>query len=275
MENLNFSLNKDDVKSPTEAIERILRIFKILRKDCPWDKKQTIETLRILTLEEVYELSDAILKKDYEEIEKELGDILLHIIFYAEICSEEKKFDIVDVVNSICNKLINRHPHIFGDINVNSVEEVKQNWEKIKLTEGKKTSVLSGVPSGLPPIVKAYRIQEKASGIGFDWDNKAQVWEKVMEEIQEFREEEENYFNNGNEENFKKLQAEFGDIFFALINYARFLNINPDTALENTNQKFISRFNYLEKHTIAKGKSLHDMSLDEMNVFWEEAKKQK
>jgi XTP/dITP diphosphohydrolase len=247
-----------------QAFDRLLTIMDELRAQCPWDKKQTMQTLRHLTIEETYELGDAILENDLEEVKKELGDVLLHIVFYAKIGSETKDFDISDVCNSICEKLINRHPHIYGDVEVNNEEDVKRNWENIKLKEGK-TSVLEGVPNGLPALVKANRIQEKVSGVGFDWEKSEQVWEKVEEELSEFREE-------VKANNLEKMEAEFGDVLFSMINYARFLNINPDNALERTNKKFIKRFQYLENKAKSIGKSLDQMTLDEMNVFWEEAK---
>jgi len=247
-----------------QAFDRLLTIMDELRAQCPWDKKQTMQTLRHLTIEETYELGDAILENDLEEVKKELGDVLLHIVFYAKIGSETKDFDIADVCNNICEKLINRHPHIYGDVEVNNEEDVKRNWENIKLKEGK-TSVLEGVPNGLPALVKANRIQEKVSGVGFDWEKPEQVWKKVEEELSEFREE-------VKANNLEKMEAEFGDVLFSMINYARFLNINPDNALERTNKKFIKRFQYLENKAKSIGKSLDQMTLDEMNVFWEEAK---
>lgn len=235
-----------------------------LREKCPWDKKQTMETLRHLTIEETYELSDAILKNDLAEIKKELGDLMLHMVFYARIASETKEFDIADVLNTVCEKLITRHPHIYGDVKVSNEEDVKRNWEQLKLKEGKK-SVLEGVPSSLPSLVKAMRIQEKARGAGFDWDDKTQVWEKVNEELNEFKTASE----SGNREN---TISEFGDLLFSLINYSRFIDINPDEALERTNKKFISRFNYLESESKKDGKQLKDMSLNEMDVYWNRAK---
>lgn len=251
-------------ETQVQAFDRLLTTMDELRAQCPWDKKQTMQTLRHLTIEETYELGDAILEDDLEEVKKELGDILLHIVFYAKIGSETKAFDIADVCNDICEKLINRHPHIYGDVKVNDEADVKRNWENIKLKEGK-NSVLEGVPKGLPALVKASRIQEKVAGIGFDWENPAQVWEKVQEELQEFEDEVE----SGNPE---KMEAEFGDIIFSLVNYARFLDINPENALERTNKKFIGRFQYLEQKAKQLGKSLKDMTLAEMNFLWEEAK---
>jgi XTP/dITP diphosphohydrolase len=247
-----------------KAFERLLKIMDELREQCPWDKKQTIESIRHLTIEEVYELADAILEKDMEEIKKELGDILLHIVFYARIASETNAFDITDVINEICNKLIHRHPHIYGDVKVAGEEEVKRNWEQLKLQEGKK-SVLEGVPVALPALVKAVRIQEKSRGAGFDWEKPNQVWEKVEEEMQEFKKEIDN-------NNLAESENEFGDLLFSLINYARFKNINPEEALEKTNKKFIRRFLYLENAAKENGKELSKMKLDEMDVYWNEAK---
>jgi XTP/dITP diphosphohydrolase len=248
-----------------QAFDRLLTIMDELREQCPWDKKQTMQTLRQLTIEETYELGDAILENDLEEVKKELGDVLLHIVFYAKIGSETNDFDIADVCNSICEKLINRHPHIYGDVEVKDEEDVKRNWENIKLKEGK-SSVLEGVPNGLPALVKANRIQEKVSGVGFDWEKPEQVWEKVEEELAEFQEE-------VKANNPEKMEAEFGDVLFSMINYARFLKINPDNALERTNKKFIKRFQYLERKAKGLGKSLDQMTLAEMDVFWEEAKR--
>ena len=248
-----------------QAFGRLLDIMDDLRAKCPWDMKQTMQTLRHLTIEETYELGDAILDNDLQEVKKELGDVLLHIVFYSKIGSETNSFDIADVCNEICEKLISRHPHIYGDVVVADEEEVKQNWEKLKLKEGKK-SVLEGVPKSLPALVKASRIQDKVKGVGFDWEEPEQVWEKVQEELQEFREE----IEAGNQE---KMEAEFGDVLFSMINYARFLNINPEDALERTNKKFIKRFQYLESKAEELGKSLSDMTLAEMDVFWNEAKK--
>ena len=247
-----------------KAFERLLHIMDDLREKCPWDKKQTLQSLRHLTIEETYELGDAILEDNLDEVKKELGDLLLHIVFYAKIGSETSAFDMADVANSICDKLIDRHPHIYGDVVVADEEEVKRNWEKLKLKEGKK-SVLEGVPKSLPAMVKATRIQDKARGVGFDWDNKEQVWEKVQEELHELKAEIDN-------QNFEKVENEFGDVLFSLINYARFLKINPEDALEKTNKKFIYRFQYLEQKATEMGKSLSDMTLAEMDVFWNEAK---
>jgi XTP/dITP diphosphohydrolase len=248
-----------------EAFGRLLDIMDDLREKCPWDKKQTLESLRHLTIEETYELGDAILDNDLPEIKKELGDLLLHIVFYAKIGSESNTFDIADVANSICDKLIDRHPHIYGDVVVANEEEVKQNWEKLKLKEGKK-SVLEGVPKSLPALVKASRIQDKVKGVGFDWEESHQVWDKVEEELAELQEE----VKSGNHD---KMVAEFGDVLFSMINYARFLKINPEDALERTNKKFMKRFMYLESKAGELGKPLSDMTLAEMDVFWEEAKK--
>ena len=248
------------------AFDRLLTIMDELREQCPWDKKQTIQTLRHLTIEETYELGDAILDNDLQEVKKELGDLLLHIVFYAKIGSESEDFDIADVLNTVCEKLIHRHPHIYGDVKVKDEEEVKRNWEKLKLKEGNK-SVLEGVPKSLPALVKASRIQEKVRGVGFDWEESSQVWEKVEEELQEFRDEVE----SGNQD---EMEAEFGDVLFSLINYARHLNIDAENALERTNKKFINRFQYLESKAKELGKELSDMTLKEMDVFWEEAKKQ-
>ena len=251
-------------KAQLKAFDRLLTIMDELRAQCPWDKKQTMQTLRHLTIEETYELGDAILDNDLEEVKNELGDLLLHIVFYSKIGSETNDFDIADVCNAICEKLINRHPHIYGDVQVENEEEVKQNWENIKLKEGKK-SVLEGVPSSLPALVKANRIQDKVAGVGFDWERPEQVFEKVKEELSELQEE----INHGNTE---KMEAEFGDVLFSMINYARFLKINPENALERTNKKFIKRFQYLEQKAKENGKLLKDMTLPEMDVYWEEAK---
>lgn len=241
-----------------------------LRMNCPWDKKQTLESLRHLTIEETYELSDAILSGDMNEIKKELGDIMLHLVFYAKIGSETNDFDITAVLNGICDKLINRHPHIYSDVEVQDENDVKRNWEQIKLKEGNK-SVLGGVPVSLPALVKASRIQEKARGVGFDWEEKSQVWDKVEEEMQEFKAE----FNVDSAVPIdrEKAENEFGDLLFSLINYARFININPEDALEKTNRKFIKRFQYLENKAHETGKQLHEMTLAEMDIFWNEAKK--
>lgn len=246
-----------------EAFVRLLNIMDDLREKCPWDKKQTMQSLRHLTIEETYELTDAIFDNDLEEVKKELGDILLHIVFYAKIGSETNAFDITDVINGICEKLIHRHPHIYGDVTVKDEEEVKANWEKLKLKEGKK-SVLEGVPKSLPALIKAIRIQDKARGVGFDWDNPEQVWDKVNEELAELKEEVDNKTN--------KIEDEFGDVLFSMINYARFLGINPEDALEKTNKKFIKRFQYLETESAKDGKKMGEMTLDEMDVYWNRAK---
>ena len=248
-----------------KSFERLLIIMDELREKCPWDRKQTMDSLRYLTIEELYELSDAILDKDMDEIKKELGDLLLHIVFYSRIASESNNFDISDVINSVCDKLIHRHPHIYGDVNVKDEKEVKKNWEKLKLKEGK-SSVLEGVPKSLPAIVKAFRIQEKVRGVGFDWEDKSQVWDKVLEEIEELKIE----LKKGDND---KIEAEFGDVLFALTNYARFINVNPEDALERTNKRFIKRFQIMERKINEEGLDLYDMSLSEMDVYWEQAKK--
>ena len=264
----NF-LPPETANNPSLAFDRLLKVLDTLRTECPWDKKQTMETLRHLTIEETYELSDAILEGDLQEVKKELGDVMMHLVFYARIASETNDFTIVDVLNSVCDKLISRHPHIYGDVEVLDEHDVKRNWEKLKLKEGNK-SVLGGVPKGLPSLVKASRIQEKARGVGFDWDNKEQVWEKVEEELQEFKDE---YNVPADQEiDIEKAEAEFGDLLFSLINYARFININPENALEKTNKKFIKRFQYLEEKAKENGKALQDMTLAEMDIYWNEAK---
>ncbi|HSR60233.1 MAG TPA: nucleoside triphosphate pyrophosphohydrolase [Robiginitalea sp.] len=247
-----------------QAVDRLLTIMDELRDQCPWDRKQTMQSLRHLTIEETYELGDAILENDLEEVKKELGDLLLHIVFYARIGSETGDFDLADVANDICEKLIRRHPHIYGDVTVQDETEVKANWEKIKLREGKK-SVLEGVPDGLPALVKANRIQEKVAGVGFDWERPEQVFEKVREELEEMEAER----ARGNRQ---ALESEMGDVFFSLVNYARFLGLNPENALERTNKKFINRFLFLEARAAEAGRSLHDMSLPEMDRYWEAAK---
>lgn len=248
-----------------QAYDRLLTIMDELRLQCPWDKKQTIDSLRLLTIEETYELSEAILEQDLGEVKKELGDLLLHLVFYAKIGSETGDFDMADVANEICDKLVHRHPHIYGDVQVEDEEDVKRNWEQLKLKEGKK-SVLEGVPNGLPALVKAYRIQEKVAGVGFDWEAPEQVWEKVQEELQEFNEE-------AATSNTDAMEAEFGDLLFSMINYARAIGINPENALERTNTKFKKRFLYLESQAAKQGLSLSEMSLEEMDVFWNAAKK--
>lgn len=254
-----------------EAFDRLLTIMDELRLNCPWDKKQTMESLRHLSIEEVYELGDSILDNDLQSVKGELGDLMLHIAFYTRIAKEKGEFDMEDVLNTICDKLINRHPHIYSDVKVASEEEVKANWEEIKLKEKKNKGVLDGVPKSLPAMVKAQRIQEKVRGVGFDWEEKHQVWEKVQEEINEFKSE----FNADMTEviDREKAENEFGDLLFSLINYARFIDINPEDSLEKTNRKFIKRFNYLEKESNRMGKALKDMSLAEMDEIWEKAKK--
>ena len=247
-----------------KAFDRLLTIMDELREECPWDKKQTMQSLRHLTIEETYELGDAILDDNLEQVKNELGDLLLHIVFYSKIASETKTFDIADVANSICEKLIHRHPHVYGDLKVSNEAEVKENWEQLKLKEGK-TSVLEGVPRSLPALVKARRIQEKVAGVGFDWENSNQVWEKVQEELEEFKIE-------LDASNKVSMEKEFGDVLFSLINYARSIGINPENALELTNKKFIRRFQFLEDKAKEMKRSLNDMTLNEMDVFWEEAK---
>ncbi|MEM7104520.1 MAG: nucleoside triphosphate pyrophosphohydrolase [Bacteroidota bacterium] len=245
-----------------EAFGRLLTIMDELREKCPWDRKQTMESLRNLTIEETYELADAILEKDLEEVKEEIGDIMLHMVFYSKIAEEKKAFDVAEAIHAVCEKLIKRHPHIYGDVEVNSEEDVKKNWEQLKLKEGKK-SVLSGVPKSLPAMVKAYRMQEKTGQVGFEWDNKEEVWEKVEEEIGELK----SALDNG--DTHEKREEEFGDVLFALINYARYLNIDPETALERTNKKFKQRFEYIESNAT---KKLTEMSLEEMDALWDKAK---
>ncbi len=252
-------------KDQLQAFDRLLTIMDELREQCPWDKKQTMESLRHLTIEETYELGDAILENDLQEVKKELGDLLLHIIFYAKIGSETGDFDMADVANDICEKLISRHPHVYGDVTVADEEEVKRNWENLKLKEGKE-SVLEGVPNSLPALVKANRIQDKVAGVGFDWEEPKQVFEKLKEELEELQYE----VKEGNEH---LIEAEFGDVLFSMINYARFLKVDPENALERTNKKFIKRFQYLESKAKEMGKALKDMTLAEMDIFWEEAKR--
>jgi len=248
-----------------KAFDRLLTIMDELREGCPWDKKQTMESLRHLTIEETYELGDAILDNDLQEIKKELGDVLLHIVFYSRIGSETNDFDIADVCHGICDKLVSRHPHIYGDVKVENEEDVKRNWENLKLKEGK-TSVLEGVPNSLPALVKANRIQEKVAGVGFDWEAPHQVWEKVEEELREFKAE----VDMGNTD---AMESEFGDVLFSMVNYARFLKISPENALERTNKKFSKRFQYLERKAKSLNKPLREMTLAEMDVFWDEAKR--
>jgi tetrapyrrole methylase family protein / MazG family protein len=268
------SYNMSNLSSRAEqlaAFDRLLTIMDELRAQCPWDKKQTTESLRHLTIEETFELSDAILEGNPEEIKKEVGDLLLHLVFYAKIGSEQGSYDMATVIDSLCEKLIRRHPHIYGDTVAQDEETVKQNWEKIKLTEKGNVSVLGGVPKSLPALIKSMRIQEKARGVGFDWEEPEQVWEKVKEEMGEF--EAEFRVGEGVKIDQEKAAGEFGDLLFSLINYARFIDINPEEALERTNIKFISRFQYLERAAKAAGKNLSEMSLAEMDVYWEEAKK--
>ena len=249
-----------------KAFERLLLIMDDLREKCPWDKKQTLQSLRHLTIEECYELTDAILEEDFEDIKGELGDIMLHLVFYSKIASEQKQFDVADVLNTVCDKLVHRHPHIYGDVTVQDEEEVKANWEKLKLKEGK-TSILQGVPKSLPALVKATRIQDKVKGVGFEWDNKDQVWAKVEEEIAELKTEE---LTNDK----AKMEAEFGDVLFSLINYARWLDINPEDALEKTNKKFINRFQWMEKAIKDDDRNISEMPLEDMDVYWEKSKSQ-
>ena len=253
-------------KIEAKSFVRLLKIMDELREQCPWDKKQTMESLRYLSIEEMYELSDAILEQNNDEIKKELGDLLLHIVFYARIASESNAFDISDVINTVCDKLIHRHPHIYGDVEVADEIEVKKNWEKLKLKEGKK-SVLEGVPNSLPAMVKAFRIQEKVRGVGFDWDNTSQVLEKLKEELNELEEEIE-------KKNTERIESEFGDLLFALINYARFVNVNPDDALEKCNKRFINRFQIMESSLKKEGKDLSEMKLEEMEKYWQLAKQE-
>ncbi|QNL48713.1 nucleoside triphosphate pyrophosphohydrolase [Olivibacter sp. SDN3] len=256
--------------TPAKAFERLLEVLNTLRIECPWDRKQTMESLRHLTIEETYELADAILDKNLNEVKKELGDLMMHLVFYARIAEENNDFNIVDVLNGVCDKLISRHPHIYGDVKVTDEEDVKRNWEQLKLKEGNQ-SVLEGVPQSLPALVKAYRIQDKARGVGFDWEDKKQVWEKVEEELQEFKNELD--ITKGTTIDQQKAEGEFGDLLFSLINYARFLGINPENALEKTNKKFITRFNHLENRAKTLSKNLEDMTLEEMDVYWNEAKR--
>ena len=251
-------------KEQLQALDRLLTIMDELREQCPWDKKQTMQSLRHLTIEEIYELGDAILDNDLNEVKMELGDVLLHILFYSKIGSETNDFDIADVANAICDKLVNRHPHIYGDVKVLNEDDVKRNWEQIKLKEGKK-SVLEGVPRSLPALVKANRIQDKVAGVGFDWEEPQQVFEKVQEELGELQEE----VQKGD---LEKIEAEFGDVLFSMINYARFLGVNPENALERTNKKFIKRFQYLENSAKEIGKDMKDMTLEEMDIYWNKAK---
>lgn len=248
------------------AFDRLLTVMDELRENCPWDMKQTMESIRHLTIEETYELSDAILENDLQEVKKEIGDIMLHMVFYSRIASETDDFDVADVLNGICDKLIHRHPHIYADLEVKDEKQVKENWEKLKLKEKGNVSVLGGVPKSLPAMVKAMRIQEKARGVGFDWDNQDQVWDKVHEELEEFKTEVE-------KDDQEKARDEFGDLLFSLVNYSRFVNIDPEEALERTNKKFIKRFQYLESESKKDGKSIEKMSLEEMDEYWEKAKR--
>jgi XTP/dITP diphosphohydrolase len=248
-----------------EAFGRLLTIMDELRAGCPWDREQTLESLRHLTIEETYELSDAILNQDLDEVKKELGDLMLHLVFYAKIGDEQGAFNIKDVLDGISEKLIVRHPHIYGEVKVNNAEDVKENWERIKLKEGKK-SVLQGVPNSLPALLKSYRMQEKAGGVGFEWKRTEEVWEKVQEELNELQHEVVSHAEAD------RLEDEFGDLMFALVNYARYLNINPEDALERTNRKFKRRFTYIEEMALETGKNLHEMSLEEMDALWNEAK---
>jgi len=251
-------------KEQLKAFSDLLDIMDKIREECPWDRKQTLQSLRHLTIEETYELGDAILDNDLVEIKKELGDLLLHIVFYAKIASETEAFDISEVIAGINEKLVHRHPHVFGDVQAETEEEVAKNWEKLKLKEGKK-SILEGVPKSLPALVKASRIQDKAASAGFDWEKPEQVFEKVQEEIEELQQEVENSEQ-------EKIEAEFGDVLFSLINYARFIKVDPESALERTNKKFIQRFQFLEKEAAKEGKQLHEMTLAQMDVHWEKSK---
>jgi XTP/dITP diphosphohydrolase len=258
--------NPDKYAEALAGFRHLLEIMDELREKCPWDREQTFDTLRNLTVEETFELSDAIFQKDYKDVCKELGDLMLHIVFYSKIASEQQLFDVKDVLNQLCDKLIRRHPHIYGEMKADSANEVHENWEKIKLqTEGNR-SVLGGIPSGMPALTKAYRIQDKVSGVGFDWDNKEDVWNKVKEELGELKAE-------VDKEDPVRMEEEFGDVLFSLINYARFLHIHPEDALEKTNRKFMSRFQLLEKMVKEDNRQLTDMSLEEMDVYWERAKK--
>ena len=254
------------MENAIKGFKELLEIMDELRAKCPWDKKQTIESLRYLTIEETYELSEAIIEKDYDEIKKELGDLMLHIVFYTKIGSEASKFTMGDVFKSINEKLVTRHPHIFGDVKVNNDKDVADNWEKIKIEKEGRKSVLEGVPKSLPPLIKAYRMQEKAAGVGFDWEEPHQVYDKVLEEMGELQDE----IKSG--ESQEKIENEFGDLLFSLVNYARFINVNPEDALEKTNRKFLNRFQYLESESKKSGKKLSEMTLAEMDIYWEKAK---
>ena len=254
-----------------KSFTRLLTVLNTLRENCPWDKKQTMESLRLLTIEEMYELGDAILDGDLTEVKKELGDLMMHLVFYAKIAQEQEAFDIVDVLNQVCDKLILRHPHIYGDVDAKNEEAVKKNWEKIKLKEGNK-SVLAGVPNGLPALVKAYRIQEKVKGVGFDWPDSQQVWDKVEEELGEFKEA---YLAPTKESiNMQEAEAEFGDLLFSLVNYGRHIGINPENALERTNKKFIGRFKFMEEKTKQANEQLGDLSLEQLDSYWNEANRE-
>jgi len=257
----------NSLENKLKSFERLLIVMDELREKCPWDKKQTLQSLRHLTIEETYELADAIIENKTSDIKKELGDLLLHIVFYSRIASETNDFDIADVCNSLCEKLIFRHPHIYGDVKVENENDVKENWEKLKLKEKGNTSVLGGVPASLPAMIKASRIQDKAKAVGFDWENSNQVFEKVKEELEELRTE----IESGSSQ--EKKEEEFGDLLFSIINYSRFVNINPEDALEKTNKKFIKRFQYIEQKAKENNKELSSMSLAEMDVYWNEAKK--
>lgn len=262
----NTELSNRSMEEKLAAFEELLTIMSRLRKECPWDSTQTFESIRSLTIEETYELADAILKKDMNEVKKELGDLLLHLVFYAEMGSETDDFDIKDICDTLNKKLIYRHPHIFSDINVSNSKDVEQNWETLKLKEkGGNKTVLDGVPNSLPSLIKAYRIQDKARNVGFDWEEKEQVWDKVQEEFNELQVEIKDM-------DTEKMEGEFGDLLFSIINAARLYNIDPENALEKTNQKFIRRFNYLEEQTLKKGRDLKQMSLDEMEEIWKEGK---
>lgn len=264
-----ISKSKPDHNRPAKlaAFDRLLTVMDELRENCPWDMKQTLESIRHLTIEETYELSDAILENDLQEVKKEIGDLMLHMVFYSRIASETNDFDVADVLNGICDKLVHRHPHIYGDVEVKDEKQVKENWEKLKLKEKGNVSVLGGVPKSLPAMVKAMRIQEKARGVGFDWDNQNQVWDKVHEELEEFKAEVE-------KDDQEKARDEFGDLLFSLVNYSRFVNIDPEEALERTNKKFIKRFQYLEEESKKDGKTMGEMTLAEMDEYWEKAKNQ-
>ncbi len=260
-------------KDPLKEFGRLLKIMDDLRQDCPWDREQTMDSLRKLTIEETYELGDSVLKNDMNEIKGELGDLLLHIVFYSKIASETNSFEIFDVIEGICEKLIHRHPHIYGDVVVKNANDVKENWEALKLKEGRK-GVLSGVPISLPALVKAYRIQEKVHGVGFDWKEKHEIWEKIEEEILELKTAMINLSGSKNEKNKKAVEEEFGDLFFSLINAARLYEIDPENSLERTNIKFIKRFSFIEEHAEKTGKTITDLNLEEMDILWEKAKEE-